>query len=61
MQIIGCPECDATAEVLEHGRVASTSGLLDVVKVVCVARHWFLMTRDALPGSAAAHEGHRGG
>jgi hypothetical protein len=53
MQIIGCPECDATAEVLDHGRVASTGGLLDVVKVVCVERHWFLMTRDALPAAPA--------
>jgi hypothetical protein len=48
MQIIGCPQCDATAEVIDHGRVASTDGALDVVRVVCVDRHWFLMTRDAL-------------
>jgi hypothetical protein len=61
MQIIGCPECDATAEVLDHGRIVSTGGPLDVVKVVCVERHWFLMTRDALPSSAAAHERHFGG
>jgi len=61
MQIIGCPECDATAEVLDHGRAASTGGSLNVVKVVCVERHWFLMTRDALPTSAASHERHLGG
>jgi len=49
MRIIGCPECDATAEVIDAGTAASTSGSLDVVRVVCVNRHWFLMTDDALP------------
>ena len=61
MQIIGCPECDATAEVLDHGRVGSTGGPVDVVRVVCVERHWFLMALDGLSTSAASHERHLGG
>ena len=56
MEIIGCPECAATAEVTGQGRVAGTDGGLDVVRVVCVARHWFLMTRDALVAGAGTTE-----
>ena len=54
MQIVGCPQCDATAEVIVQGRVAGTHGAVDVVRVVCVRRHWFLMTRDALRAERTA-------
>lgn len=52
MHIIGCPQCDATAELIEEGRAASTAGPVEIVRVVCVNRHWFLMNRDALPPEA---------
>ena len=48
MHIIGCPQCDATAELIELGRASSTDGPLDIVRVICANRHWFLMNRDAL-------------
>jgi hypothetical protein len=48
MHLIGCPECDATAELTVEGTAASTDGPLEIVRVVCVNRHWFLMNRDAL-------------
>jgi hypothetical protein len=53
MQIIGCPECDATAEVTDQGTAASSSGSVGVARVVCVNRHWFLMTHDSLPSAHA--------
>ncbi len=56
MQIIGCPECDATAEVIDTGTAASTDGPVDIVRVRCVNRHWFLMTRDALERVTEAAE-----
>jgi hypothetical protein len=48
VEIVGCPQCDASAEVIDEGTAASTHGPVDMVRVVCVNRHWFLMTRDHL-------------
>ncbi len=48
MEIIGCPECDAAAELIDEGTLPSTAGAVQVVRVVCVNRHWFLMACDGL-------------
>jgi hypothetical protein len=57
MHIIGCPQCDATAELIEVGTASSTDGLLEIVRVICVNRHWFLMNRDALPAETMGPAG----
>jgi hypothetical protein len=54
LEIIGCPECDAPAEVLTWVSVSDSGGVVEHVRVRCVQRHWFLLPRDLLPGAAAA-------
>jgi hypothetical protein len=49
---IGCPECDAPAEVVLEGSVASTDGPVDLVRVQCARRHWFLMEAARLEHDA---------
>lgn len=51
MELSGCPECYAPAEVIDEGLVASTGGPVALIRVHCVNRHWFLMTRGHLPGA----------
>jgi hypothetical protein len=48
LRIAGCPECGAPAEVISEGLVASTDGPIELVRVRCVHRHWFLMPADRL-------------
>ena len=43
MRLTTCPGCDAVAEVLDAGTVHSTDGPVQLVRVQCVRRHWFLM------------------
>ena len=49
LRMIGCPQCDAPAEVVSEGRLWSTDGPVELVRVRCVERHWFLMPEDRLP------------
>jgi hypothetical protein len=44
-----CPECGMPAWVEWSEAAASTSGAVDLAKVRCFARHWFLMPADHLP------------
>jgi len=48
IQIAACPQCGAPAELTDYGTATSTAGPVDIVRVMCASRHWFLMTRDAL-------------
>jgi hypothetical protein len=43
-----CPECGLPATVTSRGRVASTGGPVEVVKLSCVLSHWFLGPADTL-------------
>jgi hypothetical protein len=43
-----CPECGLPATVTTQGYAASTAGSVEVVSVLCVARHWFLGPADRL-------------
>jgi len=45
LSLTACPEpgCDAVAETLDRFEVASTDGPLEIVKTMCVHRHWFLL------------------
>ena len=44
--IIGCPECSGPAEVEWTTTLASTDGCVEHLKILCVNRHWFLLTSD---------------
>jgi hypothetical protein len=44
-----CPECGMPAWVEWGDAVTSTSGAVELAKVRCFSRHWFLMPADRLP------------
>ncbi|MEO7234803.1 MAG: hypothetical protein ABIW80_05465 [Lapillicoccus sp.] len=48
LRLVGCPECGAPAEVEWTDEVGSTSGRLELVKIRCLERHWFLMPSEGL-------------
>ncbi|MGH3799089.1 MAG: hypothetical protein ACRDTD_02970 [Pseudonocardiaceae bacterium] len=48
LDIVACPECSMTAVLQRGGRLESTDGPVDHVRITCVNRHWFLMPADAL-------------
>ena len=48
MRIVACPQCGLAAEIVDQAVVASTSGPVDIIRLVCVQRHWFLMPLDRL-------------
>jgi hypothetical protein len=43
-----CPECGALAEIQWRSVMDSTDGLIEHAKVLCAARHWFLLPVEAL-------------
>jgi hypothetical protein len=66
LEIAACPECGLPAEVIDRVLVASTAGPVELVRTLCVRRHWFMMTndrptRDALRVNQAPMTVHRRG
>ena len=55
LTVIYCPECDVPAEVTDRFALASTSGAVDHVALLCAAGHIFRMASDLLPESARRH------
>jgi hypothetical protein len=45
---VGCPQCGLPAEIIDQAVVPSTAGPVDIIHVVCVQRHWFLMPLERL-------------
>jgi hypothetical protein len=54
MDATTCPECGAPAEVTDRSVLESTDGPIEHVRVVCVRRHWFLMSAGSLADGRAA-------
>ena len=44
-----CPECGAVAELTDRSLLEGSDGPVEHAKVVCIARHWFLLPTAALP------------
>lgn len=44
LDVVGCPECAAPAEVVDRFDLPSTSGPIAHVQVQCLHRHRFTMT-----------------
>jgi hypothetical protein len=60
MDITTCPECGAPAEVTDRDALESTDGPVEHVRVLCVRRHWFLLSTASLErGRRAAHRSGR--
>jgi len=43
MDLTTCPECGNLAEITSRDVFESTDGPIEHAKVVCVARHWFVL------------------
>lgn len=48
-----CPECGALAEVTDRSVLEGTEGPVEHVRVLCVARHWFLLPAASLSSPPA--------
>jgi hypothetical protein len=52
LEIIACPECGLPAEISDWGTVSSTAGRVEIVRITCVQRHWFITSSDRRSGPA---------
>ncbi len=43
MQTTDCPECGAIAEIEWRDVTESTDGPVELAKIRCIQRHWFLL------------------
>jgi hypothetical protein len=48
LRLAACPECGKPAELIGRGHLTSTDGPVEVIRVICVDRHSFLMNADRL-------------
>jgi len=51
-----CPECGTPAEVTDRFALESTDGPMEHLKVICVRRHWFLMSTRSLAAARRVPE-----
>jgi hypothetical protein len=49
LSITACPACGKPAEVIGRGSVVSTDGPVEIIRVICLDGHSFLMDADRLP------------
>lgn len=61
LEIVGCPQCAAPAEVVDRWSMPSNDGTFEMVKVMCVLRHWFTVPRTQLSRPAAPEPHHQDG
>jgi hypothetical protein len=57
MELVSCPECGAPAEVVDRFTLPSTGRPVEMVKVACVTRHWFLVPVEKLPAGSREEAG----
>jgi len=48
IDMVACPECGSPADIAWRATHGGSSGGVDMAKVHCSARHWFLMPADQL-------------
>jgi hypothetical protein len=56
LQLVGCPQCLAPAEITDRFVLDSTSGPVEHITVCCVNRHQFTMTAEHLPSASCRNE-----
>jgi hypothetical protein len=49
LEIVACPECGLPAEVVDRVVVASTAGPVNLIRTMCVRRHWYMMANSWRP------------
>ncbi len=54
LDLHACPECGSFAEVEWRDVVDSTDGPVEMVKIRCLHRHWFLLPVETLRRSGGA-------
>jgi hypothetical protein len=57
LQLVGCPQCSAPAEITDGFVLESTSGPVEHLIVCCVRRHRFTLTSDHLPADQRREPG----
>lgn len=61
LDLVGCPQCGAPAEVVDRFVLQSTDGPLEYAKVGCVLRHWFTVAVESLASAPGASSREREG
>lgn len=47
LDLVGCPEWGAPAEIVDRFALPSTDGPIEHVTMQCVQRHWFRMAAES--------------
>jgi hypothetical protein len=47
--LVDCPACNLPAEIVDRFTLYGVPRPVELVKIVCVARHWFTVPTDTLP------------
>jgi hypothetical protein len=55
LQLVGCPQCPAPAEITDRFVLESTSGPVEHITISCLNRHRFTLTA---PGSSTGRPVH---
>ncbi len=48
MDLVVCPECSQPAEARWRTKLSGTDAPIELVRVDCLSRHWFLMPPETL-------------
>jgi hypothetical protein len=48
LEMTVCPLCGLPAEIADRAVAASTAGPVEIVRIMCVHRHWFMMNDSRL-------------
>jgi hypothetical protein len=56
LQLVGCPQCSAPAEITDRFVLESTSGPVEHLTVSCLHRHRFTLPADHLPSALGRNE-----
>jgi hypothetical protein len=56
LQLVGCPQCLAPAEIIDRFVLESTSGPVEHLSISCLHRHRFTLPADHLPADPGRKE-----
>jgi hypothetical protein len=47
--LVSCPACGLPAEIVDRFTLYGVPHSVELVKIICIARHWFTIPTDTLP------------